>query len=178
MLGYRDRGQQSPNTDNAKIRLYTKSSRLRLLLLTRLRRRKNARRKNARRKNPRRKKRKGAKARRCKEERREHRGGRRGSRRKREVRFPSKFPFLLSFLCLYLVSVLSFAALHLCVKFRLILSVFSATSAGLLSYRPSVRARCGTTRSEASAPTWRPGRSQGRLLWVRSPRSRPAAARA
>jgi hypothetical protein len=45
-------------------------------------------------------------------------GGRRkeegGRRKKREVRFPSKFPFLLSFLCLYLVFVLFFAALRLC----------------------------------------------------------------
>jgi len=174
VLGYRDRGQQSPNRDNAKIRLYTKSSRLRLLLLTRLLRRKNARRK----------KRKGAKARRRKEERREDRGGRRGSSRKREVGFPSKFPFLFSFLFLFLfLFVFLFFPLRLCafapcVKFRLILSVFSATSAGLLSYRPSVRVRCGTTRSEASAPTWMPSRSQGRLLWVRSPPSRPDAVQA
>ena len=178
MLGCRVRGQQSPNPDNAKIRLYTKSSRLRLLLLTRLRRRKNARRKNARRKNARRKKRKGAKARRRKEERRKKKGRKReeeGGRKERSVSHPSfsscSPSCFSSFLC-------GFASLHLCVKFRLILSVFSATSAGLLSYLPSVRARCGTSRSEASARTWMPSRSQGRSLWVRSPRSRPAAARA
>ncbi len=67
MLGYRDRGQQSPNTDNAKIRLYTKSSRLRLLLLTWLRRRKTREekpdKKKPEKKKPEKKKRKGAKAR-------------------------------------------------------------------------------------------------------------------
>ena len=169
MLGYRDRGQQSPNRDNAKIRLYTKSSRLRLLLLTRLRRRKNPRRKNPRRKNAKVQRREGAKN---KEVRKVEEGG----RKERSVSHPSSLPVVLP--VSVLVSVLSFAPLHLCVKFRLILSVFSATSAGLLSYLPSVRARCGTTRSEASAPIWMPSRSQGRSLWVRSPRSRPAAARA
>jgi len=169
VLGYRDRGQQSPNRDNAKIRLYTKSSRLRLLLLTRLRRRKTREEKTREEKNAKVQRREGAKN---KEVRKVEEGG----RKERSVSHPSSLPFVLP--VSVLVSVLSFAPLHLCVKFRLILSVFSATSAGLLSYRPSGRVRCGTTRSEASAPTWMPSRSQGRLLWVRSPPSRPDAVRA
>ena len=84
MLGYRVRGQQSPNTDNAKVRLYTKSSRLRLLLLTRLRRRKNQRRKKREKKKTQRCK--GAKAqRRKKKEVREEEGG----RKERSVSHPS-----------------------------------------------------------------------------------------
>jgi len=112
-----------------------------LLLLTWLRRRKKTREE----KNAKVQRRQGAKKKEEKErEKRE---------KEKKSQFPIQVPLPVSFFSLAALRLCGgFAPLHLCVKFPMVLSVFSPTSAGLLSYRPSVRVRCGIVPSEASDP--------------------------